>query len=380
VVCLCIVTVLGWDLHTPAQVPWVLAQIDGQPAERADGLVLQHEIGGEVWASRGFSVYRSRDGGAFVREFTLWPRAGLAWAGFSRFLRDRFGYQELLEVVPLDARIVLVFGGGDIYRVELDSGRQERVHRLRYFGRGEGRGVMPHGITIDDRGSVYFGEYPTAPAPPSRTIQILRSDDGGKTWLVAHEFAPPESVRHVHGVQWDSEGRRLWVTTGDADQESRIGWSTDQGRSFTWIGGGTQDFRVCSLLFLPYTVVWGPDAVRRDNALWIYEREREKAAPSAARLPGPAFYAQRIGPEEGLVGLSELTAEVWRVDGSGGASRIAAWPMVPDPSRPHPGVRLARGDGRSASIYLNPLRTIPEPSAIYRLDRERGALGSRARS
>ncbi len=168
------------------------------------------------------------------------------------------------------------------------------------------------------------------------------------------------------------------MTTGDANDESRIGWSVDQARSFTWIGGGTQDFRACSLLFLPSTVVWGPDAVRRENALWIYEREREKAAPSAARLPGPSFYAQRIGPDEGLVGLSELTAEAWRVDGSGDASRIAAWAMVPDPTRPHPGVRLARGEGSSAWIYLNPLRTIQDRSAIYRLPRGPGPLGIRA--
>jgi hypothetical protein len=367
-----VAAMLGWDLHTPKQVSWFPASIEDRPAERADGLVLQHEVGDDVWASQGFSVYRSREGGPFNREFTLWPRAGLAWAGFSRSLRDYFGYQELVEVVPLDARTLLVFGGGDIYRVDLDSGRQQWVHRLRYFGRGEGRGVMPHGIAIDDRGSLYFGEYPTGPPAPTRSIQILRSDDGGKTWLTAHEFAAPESVRHVHGVQWDPEGRRLWVTTGDTDAESRIGWSVDQGRSFTWIGAGTQDFRACSLLFLPATVVWGPDAVRRGNSVWIYEREREKAAPSAARLPGPSFYAQRIGRDEGIVGLSELTAEAWLVDGSGAASRIAAWAMLPDPTRPHPGVRLARGESRSPWIYLNPLRTIPERSAIYRLRRPPG--------
>jgi len=376
---LCAAALLAWDLRTPAQVPWLPAAVGDHAAERAEGLVLQQEVGSEVWASQGFSVYRSRAGGPFVREFTLWPRVGLAWAGFSRFLRDRFGYQELVEVVPIDARTVLVFGGGDIYRVELESDHQERVHRLRYFGRGEGRGVMPHGITIDDRGAIYFGEYPTAPAPPGRTIQILRSDDGGRSWAVAYEFAPPTSVRHVHGVQWDPEGRRLWVTTGDADAESRVGWSNDRGRTFHWIGTGSQDFRACSLLFLPSSVVWGPDAVRRDNALWLYERERDKAAPSAARLPGPSFYAQRIGTNEGLVGISELAAEAWRVGGSGNATRIAAWAMAPDPKRPHPGVRLARGEGTSAWIYLNPLRTIHELSVIYRLPRGAVELAPGAR-
>lgn len=376
---LCAAALLAWDLHTPARVAWLSAAVGDHAAERAEGLVLQQEVGSEVWASQGFSVYRSRAGEPFVREFTLWPRVGLAWAGFSRFLRGRFGYQELVEVVPIDTRTVLVFGGGDIYRVDLESDHQERVHRLRYFGRGKGRGVMPHGITVDDRGSIYFGEYPTGPASPGRTIQVLRSDDGGRSFMVAHEFAPPTSVRHVHGVQWDGLGRRLWVTTGDVDAESRVGWSDDRGRTFHWIGAGSQDFRACSLLFLPAAVLWGPDAVRHENALWSYERALDKAAPTAARLPGPSFYAQRIDTDAGLIGLAELAAEVWRVDGSGDAARIAAWAMVPDPKRPHPGVRLARGEGISEWVYLNPLRTIHDRSAIYRLPRAVIGLAPRTR-
>ncbi len=191
---LCAAALFGWDLHTPAQVPWLPASIDDRRVERAEGLVLQQEVGGDVWASRGFSVYRSHEGGPFVREFTLWPRVGLAWAGFSEFLRDRFGYQELIEVVPLDARTVLVFGGGDVYRVQLDSGRQQWVHRLRYFGRGEGRGVMPHGIPSTIGARSISGSIPLLrrrPPAPSRSSEVMTVARPG--WWLTSSLRPPPS-------------------------------------------------------------------------------------------------------------------------------------------------------------------------------------------
>jgi hypothetical protein len=117
------------------------------------------------------------------------------------------------------------------------------------------------------------------------------------------------------------------------------------------------------------SVVWGSDAVRRDDSVVIFERDREEVAIGAARLPAPSFYAQRVGTDAGLVGLSELAAEVWRVDARGDAEPIAVWPMVPEPPRPHPGVRLARGASDGRWVFLGPLRTTEDSAAIYRLPR-----------
>lgn len=364
--------VVASDVWTPSRVEWERAELAGvRSAERADGLVLQEQRGREVWASIGYSIYRSRDGGPFDRVFTLRAPAGEPWGGYSRWLRDRFGYQELVEVVPLGAQELVVFGGGGIYRVDLVRGTQEETFRLRYFGRGEGRGVMPHGITVDDTGSIYFGEYPTAPASAERTIRIHRSDDRGKSWQVAFEFAGALAVRHVHGVQWDAGAGLLWVTTGDADGESRIGYSRDRGRSFTWIASGAQEFRVCSLLFFPDAVVWGPDAVREHNPVYRWVRGTSEATPTRSGLPGPTFFAQRISDHEGVVGLAELAAEAWQVSDTGSTTLLARWSMPADHAgRPHPGVRLARGDGGDgAGVLLNPLRTVETAGAIYRVGR-----------
>ena len=103
--------------------------------------MLQQEKPGVVWASQGFSLYRSQGGGPFEKVFTIVPRFGEAWAGYLRTLRRLFGYQELVELLPIRPNLLVVFAGGDIYRVDLARGEQERVQRLRYFGRGRAPGA-----------------------------------------------------------------------------------------------------------------------------------------------------------------------------------------------------------------------------------------------
>ena len=75
----------------------------------------------------------------------------------------------------------MVFAGGDIYRVDLKTKAQEHVHRLRYFGLGQGRGVMPHGIAVDAQGVLYYGEYSTLRSDNNHTIRLYRSDDEART-------------------------------------------------------------------------------------------------------------------------------------------------------------------------------------------------------
>lgn len=372
---------VAWDVHTPARVSWETVELQGGPADRADGLVLQHERGDDVFASQGWSIYRSRAGGDFEKIHTLLPRVGEAWAGFSRLLRRRFGYQELVEVVPLGGDALVVFGGGDVYRVELASGRNERVHTLRYFGRGKGRGVMPHGLTVTADGTIYYGEYTTLLGGPAYTVRIWRGEDGGRRWSTAYEFAPGE-VRHVHAVQLDPVDDALWVATGDTNPESRVGRSTDAAKSFEWIGQGSQQFRLCSLLFFPALVAWGTDADRSQNHFLRWHRQGSRVEVTSALLPSPTYYAEALAPDLGLLASMEQGAAVFAVTPDGTPRPIVAWTVPDTPlGRPHPGVRLARqGPGEVArrdSFLVNPIRTVEEEAAIFRMpiSRARTAVG-----
>lgn len=353
-----------YELYLPAQIPWESTQLGELPAQRADGLVLQDALGADVWASRGFALYRSHAGRPFERAFMLTPRFGPAWAGYSRTFRDVFRYQELVELMALDELTLLAFAGGDAYRVELARGTATRVHALRYYGPGRGRGLMPDGLTRDADGAIYYGEYPTGAPSAGETVRIWRSRDGARSWQVAHEFAAGE-VRHVHAVQWDPYGDALWVATGDLDPECWIGYSRDHGASFTWIGRGDQRFRAVSFLFTPNAVSWAMDSPLADKHVMVWKRADGRVSASSAVLPDPGYYAAPLGGERGVMSLGETGVSLWLVD-DGEPERLLKLDSEPKPNRPHPVIRLLRsGHADSGVLLLNPLRTRRDDAALY---------------
>lgn len=356
-----------YELWLPQEVAWKPAQLGALAAERADGLVLQDARGGEVWASRGYGIYRSRAGGTFALVTAITPRFGLAWAGYSRTFRDTQRYQELVEAMALDERTLLVFTGGDAYRVDTVNGAAERVHTVRYFGPDRGRGLMPHGLTRDASGAIYYGEYATGALAPDETIRVWRSRDAARTWEVAHEFAPG-AVRHVHAVQWDAHGGALWVATGDRDAECRVGYSRDGGTSFTWIGAGSQTFRAVSFLFTPEAVTWAMDSPQRVvRRVMRWDRASGALSESRRELPHPGYYAAALEGERGVVTLAETGASLWVVE-RGEPRPVHEWAVTPDAGRPHPAVRLLRPDAETAdSLLVNPLRTREHEAAIFRV-------------
>lgn len=355
------------EVRAPRRIVWRPTTIDGIPAMVADGLVLQHDGGRTVWATRGFALYRSEDGGAFERVLSLRPRPGWAWGGYLASLRRRFGYQELVEVLPLGSERLVVFAAGEIHVVDLETGETERTHRLRYFGRGKGRGLMAFGLTRGREGAIFFGEYTTEPG--DHAVCIWKSSDEGMTWHKAFEF-PAGAVRHIHTVQLDPYGGGLWLGTGDRNDECYVGVSDDGAASFRWLAHGAQACRTCGFVFFPDVVLWGMDADHKPNRVMRLHRERGTIEERAA-LPGVTFYHRKLDDSRALFGLARRVAEVWVVSADGDACRWLGWSVPPEASRgPGAGVRLGRGgteDGADGFVHVNPIRTVEHEAAIFRI-------------
>lgn len=112
-------------------------------------------------------------------------------------------------------------------------------------------GVLPSAFCTTEE-ALYLGEYPLG----DDAARVRTSTDGGGTWSTA--LVLPE-VRHVHSVQIDPYTGDLWLTTGDAGDECRIGRLVDG--VFERVGGGDQRWRAVELVFTPGAVLWGMDSV-----------------------------------------------------------------------------------------------------------------------
>lgn len=357
------------DLRTPNAVIWEPATMAGQGIVRADGLVLQEARDGVLWASDGFSIYRSEGERGFLKVHDVRPSPGVIWAAYSRTLRKLLGLEEAIEVFPLRDDLILVFVGGEIHRVDLGKGGSELVHRLRYFGKGEGRGVMPFGIAADDAGRVYYGEYVTRRLADDETVALFRSDEDGRNFEIVYEF-PALVVRHIHAVQWDPYDRVLWMGTGDGDEQSRAGFSKDFGETFLWIGQDSQDFRTVNFVFAEDHVAWLSDTVEPPARVFRWRRDNWEVQRSPGNLPGHGHFLQAIGGGFSVGTTAEEIASLWLIGPDLEMDKIMEWPLGELGMSGFSTIRLARGHLESSEwLYLSPLRVEESKPAIYRLSR-----------
>ncbi|MFX0200571.1 MAG: hypothetical protein ACFFCW_31005 [Candidatus Hodarchaeota archaeon] len=294
----CIIAVLAiavWlttEFHYPAEIvskPIVLP--GGIKAFGTPNLMMQH-ISKEaaIWSVRGHWVYKSFDGFKFGKAFKVPSGNLISWLGNFRFIRALTGYTELCEVFPLRSGTILAFSGGYIWRSTERGNIFRQVHKLRHFGMGHGRGVMPQGMAEDNYGAFYYGEYfRNLDRDP---VSVYRSLDDGKNWEVAHRFKAGQ-IRHIHSLQFDPYTKALWITTGDRDHESMIAYSIDKGVTFQNVGSGSQKWRAVSLLFTEDAVFWGTDSPHSQN--WVYRLDREThGVQQVCKVGGPIYYSTKL--------------------------------------------------------------------------------------
>lgn len=241
---------------------------------------VQHVGARESWATRGFHLLRSCDGGA-----TWVARLSLPASGVSRLKRTtrlarrlfREGVHHLLFAKDSKA---IAFAGTSIYTVDVAEGQAREVARV-----SGSRPLVP----CVAEGEVFYGEY--RGNPNRLPVHVWGSEDQGRHWESAWEF---KNVRHIHAVQKDPYTGSLWVTTGDSDSEAAIWVTEDRFRTLERVTGRSQACRAVQLVFTEEAVYYGSDIPERMNQLYRLERGSGRASP-VQTVPGPVFFGCKVG-------------------------------------------------------------------------------------
>ena len=134
--------------------------------------------------------------------------------------------------------------------------------------------------------TIYVGEYGSAPNP----VYLWKSINGARSFRVAATFT---GVRHIHSVFRDPYGRHaIWVAIGDNGPQPRVGYSTDGGKTFTFVSRGKYpESRAVGLFFTPQAVYWGTDTPDVPAGLFRWDRQTQIVSQVLAGLNGPFYYA-----------------------------------------------------------------------------------------
>lgn len=132
------------------------------------------------------------------------------------------------------------------------------------------RGSKPLNLCFAPSGYIYFGEY--FQNMEKQTVNIYCSEDNAQTWDIAFTFEA-ENINHIHGLFFDKYTDRIWVVTGDRENECIIGYTEDEFKSFHEVFRGGQEYRTCQLFFYPDFIVFGTDTQYEQNVIKKFDRK-----------------------------------------------------------------------------------------------------------
>lgn len=135
------------------------------------------------------------------------------------------------------------------------------------------RGSKPLNLCITPSGNIYFGEYFQNVENVPVYIYKLNVEDGDLER--AYTFEQGE-INHIHGVFFDKYTDRIWVVTGDAENECVIGYSEDEFKTFVEVFRGGQDYRCCQLFFYKDYIVYCTDSEFIENSVKSIDRKTKE--------------------------------------------------------------------------------------------------------
>lgn len=132
------------------------------------------------------------------------------------------------------------------------------------------RGSKPLNICICPSGNLFFGEY--FQNMGKQAVNIYCSEDNGQTWFITYTFAEG-NINHIHGLFFDKYTNRIWVATGDRENECIIGYTEDEFKTCVEVFRGGQEYRTCQLFFYKDFIVFGTDTQYQQNVIKKFDRQ-----------------------------------------------------------------------------------------------------------
>jgi len=283
------------DYFGPSEIVLKSDTVNGFAVLRSQGeeLVVQdYDSEGNLWGTQGMWAYRLKpNSNKFVRQYHIPTGFSIFWLRNFAILRRLTKRPECVELLPLEDGNALVMSAGRMwYRSGLNQKFKETIV-LRNYGIGIGQGIRNVGWDILRDGKILYGEY--FKNIRRSNVRLYRSENGGKTWHIAHEFQSGQ-IRHVHAIQQDPFSSKAWILTGDLDHESMIAWTDDGGKSIKPIGQGKQRWRATQLVFTKKALFWGADT-DNDEESGIYRWDRKtRALTKLSTVAGEMYYATRL--------------------------------------------------------------------------------------
>jgi hypothetical protein len=188
--------------------------------------------------------------------------------------------------------------------------------------------VLRSACAVNKAGDVFFGEY--LANDERGEMRIYKYEPGSDALEIVYIF-PPGSIKHIHGIYFDSFTGALFCLTGDKKSECRMLRSFDEFKTIETVGEGDETWRAVSVLFAENAFYYGMDAEFRANHIYKIERESFERK-SLGEVSGTVFYSKQLGADsfftttaENAPSQTENAAALWHLNENEQLEKIASF-------------------------------------------------------
>jgi hypothetical protein len=215
----------------------------------------------KLYSSIGNKISSSLDNGITWSHLVSIPLKHIQKGIVLLSLMRRLFRQRVNHIINISDSKLLMIAFGSIFNFDLKS-------RMLSVEKCESKYLRPLIPCKTRSRDIYFGEYYNN--EKRQPVKVFRRNSQTAKWDCCYTF---NDIRHIHGVFQDPYDKKLWVTTGDTNNESGIWVTSDNFSSIKQILGGSQQCRAVQLLFTDTHVYFGSDTSLEINYLYRIDKK-----------------------------------------------------------------------------------------------------------